>query len=367
MSAPGLETRPPDNARMRISDRPFCGILCGLAAIVLAADPAPAAEAVVLMYHRFGEDQYPSTSIRLEQLDVQLDYLATEGFHVIPLARLLDALEHGMKLPDRSVVITVDDAYRSVYEQAYPRFRERGWPYTVFVATGPVDRGLEDFMTWDQMREMQQHGATFANHGTDHDTLIDTTGSETPDARRARIRSDLETSRARLEAELDPVANAFAYPYGEYDELSASVVEALGYIAFGQQSGAVGTGSDRRALPRYPMAEAYAAIDEFRNKVRSRPLPVVDVEPWDPVTRDTRPRIEMTLGQTDARLDRLACYVSGQGRVDVDWLADRKRFAVQPARDLGAGRSRVNCTAPVAAGDRFFWFSHPWIVVGVGD
>ena len=325
--------------------------------VLFAAD-----EAVVLMYHRFGEDRYPSTNIRVEQLEAQLDYLVDNGFTVVPLADVLAAIRGNGNLPDRAVAITVDDAYRSVYTGGYPRFRQRGMPFTVFVATDPVDGGQADFMTWDQMREMAEHGVTFANHGATHDSIIERRGDESRSAWFARVRADVAKGTRRLSEELDPLEGVFAYPYGEYDEATAGVIADLGLIAFGQHSGAVGPMSDTRALPRYPMAEAFADPDDFAIKVASRPLPVASVSPWDPVTSSRRPRIEVTLAATDARLDRLACFVSGQGAVAVEWLYERRRFAVAPAKDLPEGRSRVNCTAPAADGNRFHWFSHPWVV-----
>ena len=161
-------------------------------------------------------------------------------------------------------------------------------------------------MTWDQMREMALHGATFANHGATHDSLIERRPDESRFAWLARVRADVAKGGRRLTEELTPLEGVFAYPYGEYDESVAAVVVELGLVAFGQQSGAVGPMSDTRALPRYPMAEAFAVMDEFAVKIASRPLAVAKVTPWDPVTSSSRPRIEVTLAATDARLDRLA-------------------------------------------------------------
>jgi hypothetical protein len=58
----------------------------------------------------------------------------------------------------------------------------------------------------------------------------------------------------------------------------------------------------------------------------------------------------------------MACFVGGQGEVEVEWIEPGRRFAVAPVRDLAAGRNRVNCTAPAPSGGRFFWYSHPWII-----
>jgi hypothetical protein len=176
------------------------------------------------------------------------------------------------------------------------------------------------------------------------------------------VRGEIERAQARLQDELHPLEGVLAYPNGEYDRSVADLVTELGYVAFGQHSGAVGRGSDRRALPRYSMAGTFAGIDDFALKVATRPLPIVAVKPWDPVTSSRRPRVEVTLGATDARLERLRCFVGGQGEVELEWLEPGRRFAVVPPTELTEGRARVNCTAPAARGYRFHWFSHPWLV-----
>ena len=346
---------------------PTCLRLLVPTSILLLAQPLVAADsAVVLMYHRFGEDSEPSTNIRVEQLEAQLKHLREGGYTVVPLSDLVEALNGGGSLPPRAVVITVDDAYRSVYDVAFPRFKASGLPFTVFVATDPVDQGLPDYMTWDQMREMAAGGAAYANHGASHDSLIERRAGEDDAVWLARVRADVEQGWRRLSEELDPLPGVFAYPYGEYDSPVAKMIRDMGYLAFGQQSGAVGPGSDGRALPRFPMAEAFGGLSEFRTKVASLPLPVVAVEPWDPVVWTTQPRIEVILGDAEAKLSDLACYVSGQGAVEVEWLTPAKRFSVGPSKPFDEGRHRVNCTAPRDDG-RYVWFSHPWIIRHIKD
>jgi hypothetical protein len=177
----------------------------------------------------------------------------------------------------------------------------------------------------------------------------------------ARVRANVAAGATRLAEELEPLANAFAYPYGEYTTAVADMLRDMGYVSFGQQSGAVGPHSDTRALPRFPMAEAFGGMDQFPTKVASQALPVVRLEPWEPVTTSRLPVIEITLGEADARFEKLTCFVSGQGRVDVSWLDGNSRFSVGPAKPVGPGRQRVNCTAPRNDGG-YLWFSHQWIV-----
>lgn len=324
-------------------------------------------QAVVFMYHRFGEDRYPSTSVTLDQFDAHLDYLTSADYEVWPLERIVEHLQSGHAIPDRTVAITIDDAYRSVYEEAYPRLRERGLPYTVFVATDAVDDEQAAIMTWDQMREMQDDGATFANHSATHGYLARPQEGETEERYRARLQEDIQRGRQRLEEELGSggIPDIFAYPYGEYNRVVADIVRTQGYVAFGQHSGAIGPLSDTHALPRFAMAEAYADPDEFRMKASTMALPVEELSPWDPlIDRENPPVMRVRLQETSASLDRLTCFVSQQGSVKPEW-EDKAAgvFTVVPPNPLPTGRSRYNCTAPSNEPGRYFWFSQQWIVL----
>lgn len=335
----------------------FLLILFALLSVPARADDS----AVVLMYHRFGEDRYPSTSIKIDQFKAQLELLKNEGFTVVPLMDLLMARTEGKDLPPNAVVITIDDAYRSIYEVAHPLLQQYGFPFTVFVATDPVDHHLPSHLSWDQMREMADYGASYANHSASHLSLIKMLAGESDNDRIKRVMADVAQGHKRLAEELEPLPNAFAYPYGEYDTAVAARLRKSGYICFGQHSGAVGPTSDLRSLPRFPINETYGDIGGFRVKVKSLPMPISNLTPWESKTRDSRPEIEITLAEPLNRVEELACYVSGQGRTPVRWITEGKRFAIGPQKPFGKGRQRVNCTVPRNDG-RYFWFSHPWFV-----
>ena len=318
--------------------------------------------AVVFMYHHFGQNEFSSTNVRLTQFEQHLDLLEKDHYQVWPLAKIIEYLHSKQPLPDKTIAITVDDAYLSVYTEAYPRLKARGWPFTVFVSTDVIDQRLPAYMSWDQMRKMQQHRVTFANHSASHDHLIMMHKGETLQEWEQRITADIERAQTRLKKELGHAPQLFAYPYGEYNRVLANVISRLGFAGFGQQSGAIGPGSDMRALPRYPMSEEYADIENFKTKAESMALPVINVTPWDPqLHEDLQPVMDITLAPSDARLGQLACYVSKQGRGDVQWLEKNRRFTVTARQPLPAGRSRYNCTAPSAQPGRYYWFSHLWI------
>ena len=335
-------------------------------------------QAVVLMYHHFGVQKHPSTNVRLEQFDAHLDYLEKAGYQVWPLTRVVEYVAAKRPFPARVVAISIDDAYLSVFTEAYPRLKKRGWPFTVFVATEGVDRRFKAYMSWQQMREMQAHGAYFENHSASHDYLIRRLAGEDEEQWLARIRADIKRAQRRIHEELGTAPSLFAYPYGEYNTVLANMVSELGLHAFGQQSGPVGLGADLRAMPRFPMAERFAALKDFKQKVQSLAFPLLDVQPWEPQLKapllenkvlqggvsehQTAPQMTVRLGESAARLNQLSCFVSGQGQVEVQWLDRAARlFLLQAPQILPQGRSRYNCTAPSAQVGRYYWFSHLWI------
>lgn len=337
--------------------------LVALSGLVLLAESV-SADAVVFLYHRFGEDRHASTNVRLEQFEAHLDYLDRKGFAIWPLDRVVAHHREGRDIPDRTVVITVDDAYLSVYTEAFPRLKARGWPFTVFVSTQAVDQRLAGFMTWEQMREMGEHGVSYGNHGVTHDYLVRRKTGETDSQWRERMQWELDRAQQRLSEELGVEEKLFAYPYGEYDEPLANLVRDSGYVAFGQHSGAVGRYADPRALPRFPMAEAFAPIEQFANKADSLALPVRQATPWNPIiANENPPRLELQLEKRLPRAKEMRCYVTGQEPAELQWLDTAyTRIAVRARAALAQGRSRYNCTVPGPQG-RFYWYSHLWLVV----
>lgn len=349
---------------MKISRRISLLTLCvALMMLCFGPDLNAAEHAVILQYHHFGADTPRVTSVTLEQFDRHLEYLAQNDYTVWPLEKIVSYLKEDKELPDRCVAITIDDAYISVYEHAWPRLRKYGFPFTVFVPTEGVQKKMKSYMTWDQMREMRKAGVVFASHTHTHDYLVRRLPGESEEEWVDRVINDINTSLEILRKELGSVPSLFVYPYGEYNIALKQIVRSLGLTGLGQQSGAVWRGDDFAVLPRFPMAADYADINEFITKVRSLPLPVLSVEPREPVLPDnvTKPALRLTIAPGDYFRDSLACYAGGQG-INVRWV-DREKNIVEitPGKDLPRGRSRYNCTARHKKENRYFWYSHLWI------
>ncbi|RED51490.1 polysaccharide deacetylase family protein [Aestuariispira insulae] len=307
---------------------------------------------VVLMYHRFGQDQYPSTNVRLEQLDAHIAELASGGYNVLPLPDIIHALRAGTVLPDRTIGITVDDAFRSVFDNAWPKFKAAGLPFTVFVATDNVDQGNPDFMSWDQIKTLHEDGVTIAAHSLSHDHL--------PALDKDTTAREVNQSIARLEEMLGKRPEFFAYPYGETDLRLMKQVEEAGMLAaFGQQSGAITPAHNIWYLPRFAINERYGEAGRFRQVVNSLGLAVQDVTPFDPhlgqTPGDNPPAMGFTMPSNINRGDELACYHSDTGRIEDMTRLGPYRVELRFSKAFRSGRTRVNCTVPGPNG-RWRWF-----------
>ena len=333
---------------------------------LLACLPLRAANhCVILQYHHFSNDTPAITSVTPEQFDKHLEHLNVHDFKVLPLREVVHALKHGQDLPDRCVSLTVDDAYSSVYRNAFPRLRKLGWPLTVFVNTQGVDQGIASFMTWEQMRELSRQGVAFENHGHGHIHTIRKLGDESTDEWRQRITRDISTAQKRITEEIGIEPELFAHPYGEYNAAVLAIIGRMGLTGFGQQSGPAWPGANFGALPRFPMAAHFADMDSFRTKINTLPLPVEDAEPADPLVPllQKRPVLKLTLSAPVEPTSALQCFIGGSNDVNIAWTEGRAdQFTVAPNFDLRPGRHRTNCTLPSAQKGRYHWYSHNWFV-----
>lgn len=324
-----------------------------------------ATHCVILQYHHFSDKTPAVTSITPAQFDDQLNYLEQNGFKVMPLRDVVLSLYHQLELPDKCVSLTVDDAYISVYETAYPRLKKRGWPITVFVNSESIDKGRKPFMSWQQMREMSQHGVSFENHGHAHIHMIRKKPQETEHDWFNRVRMDIHTAQQRITQEIGLAPTLFTFPYGEYNPVLIDLIKHMGLTGFGQQSGPAWPDANFGALPRFPMAAHYANLKGFITKVNTLPLPVVKATPLDPLTEvgNWRPTLKLQLAPRSYSRNNLRCYVSGSDKVDMNWSdSEKDTVEITPLFDLKPGRHRTNCTMPSNTQGRFHWFSHNWFV-----
>ena len=102
------------------------------------------------MYHRFNENKYPSTNIRMDIFDEQMKIIKNQGYEFYNPNNFLNEFDKVKK--SKKILITIDDGFKSFYNEAWPYLKKNKIPFILFVSTEPV--GKKGYMTWDEIKEI---------------------------------------------------------------------------------------------------------------------------------------------------------------------------------------------------------------------
>ena len=333
-----------------------------LVMVLLVWGSTLAFSATVFVYHRFGDDRYPSTNIEVEVFRTQLDLLKKQNYTVLSLGDMVSRLSKGEGFPEKTAGITVDDAYHSFLTGALPLLKEYGYTATLFVNTDAV--GSTGYLSWDELRAIAGEGIEIGNHSASHPYMVNKAPGESDANWQERIRADIEKAQNRLKKELGFEPTLFAYPYGEYAPDVVDLVRSAGFLAAAaQQSGVVDLGVDRFALPRFPMGGPYATLDGFAEKLAMKALPVKVLSPSSPLIDERDPPLlTVDIQGEGIDLSRLRCFVQGQQEATI--MPDSEvagRYHIQAKEPLSGRRNKYTLTAPGNKDGRWYWFSQLWI------
>lgn len=180
----------------------------------------------VLCYHRFGS-RASKLTVTPAAFSAQMAYLAQNGYHVLPLARLAEFLAGKEPLPKKTVVITIDDGYRATYDIAFPILKKHGFPATVFLYSDFVGAG--DALSYAQMKELIASGLIdIQPHSKTHSNLTLRLPDETDAKYRDRLRSEVDAPINVLQERLALPSVAYAYPYGDVNEIVVDLLARKG-------------------------------------------------------------------------------------------------------------------------------------------
>jgi peptidoglycan/xylan/chitin deacetylase (PgdA/CDA1 family) len=316
------------------------------------------------VYHHVSEESPASTSVSPATFRAHLQFFKDNQFKVIALDEALNAIAEQQPLPTNSIAITFDDAFRSIYYNAFPLLKEFDYPFTVFAATDPIDQQFNDMLTWDQLRELKQWKVTIANHSRDHSYLVRHRSLDSQWL--AETRANIEYAQQRLIDELgEDTPKWLAYPYGEFSNPLQELLSEMNYIGFAQHSGGIDANSNTTALPRFAAAGIYANTKTLKTKIESMPMPIDESNLSDMLTSERQPIFRALI--TDLiDMDRAVnCFVDGQWH-DANWTG-QKSFEVMSEEPLGEGRHRYNCTSRSKTKNVYYWYSKPWLIQAKDD
>ena len=309
--------------------------------------------AVVLMYHRFGENKYPSTNIKIKQFIKHLNELDKNKYNVVTLDDALDAINDKILIPDRSIAITIDDAYYSVYKHAWPILKKYNFPFTLFVSTDVIDQKIPGYMSWDEIRDLRDNGVIIGSQTKSHPHMHKLSQNE--------LEKELTKSNERFVEEIGDKPKIFAYPYGEYDIKVLNIVKNNGFVAsFGQHSGVANKSLGMFQLPRFAMNEMYGNMERFKLAVNALPMPITDLSPINPVIKNNPPLYGFTLSSKISPLKRIRCFASHNIKSKISRLG-KYRIEVRLDKNFPKGRGRINCTME-ANNNRWRWLGRQFII-----
>jgi peptidoglycan/xylan/chitin deacetylase (PgdA/CDA1 family) len=315
------------------------------------------ADATVFIYHRFGEDVYPTTSVPVDSFRRQMAYLRDEGYRVVPLQEIVDAVRNRRPISDKTVAITIDDGYSSTYTVAWPVLKRYGYPFTVFLYLKAVDKDYRNILTWKQIREMAAAGVDFQDHSYGHERFGSRPQGLDDESYKAWVKQDLALSNALFEKKLQRKPEMLAFPYGEYNSIVLAAAGEMGYVAtFSQDPGAISADSDIHSLPREPiLGSEWSTLKHFKEVLERKDLPITDLQPdLSPLVNPAPKRFGARLLYPDRYVpDSFGIYVSelgwkkasfNDGRVYIDnhaSLSRRQNRIMISAREKGTNRTAL--------------------------
>jgi len=205
----------------------------------------------ILTYHDIEPVSKNRFAITTELFEQQLRYLKDNGYVGISLGELDRFLRYEQPLPRKTVVITIDDGYKSAKTIAAPLLKKYGFPATFFIYTDFIGGG-KNALTWDELRELKAEGFDVQGHSKTHSNLAVPAASETPADRAARLDAEIVATKILMEKRIGAEVLYFAYPYGGFDSDVVAKVKSAGYkIGFGAKKGSNPFFIDRYRLKRY--------------------------------------------------------------------------------------------------------------------
>ncbi len=232
-----------------------------------------------LMYHRFNEEKYPSTNIQMDIFIDHIKIIKDLNYNFYDPKNLKINFDKEKK--EKKILITIDDAFSSFYEFAWPYLKKENIPFILFVSTDAV--GNNGYMTWEQLKTIEKNPNVYiGNHSHTHNYLVD---FETKD-----FIEDINTANQIFIEKLGYNPSFFSYPFGEYNKFIKKYISKHFLFSFGQHSGVIDINKDRYELPRFPINEKYGDLKRFKFLINLNPLQFKNLKPIDKyLTKNTNP------------------------------------------------------------------------------
>ena len=293
---------------------------------------------ISLMYHRFEENKYPSTNIRIVDFLKHLEIIQNEGIQFInPKNFKKELIKNKRK---RKVLLTIDDGFSSFYENAWPILKDKKIPFILFVNTREV--GSFNYMNWNEIKEISKESfVEIGNHSHSHEYLVDEDNEI--------IESDIQKSIDIFNQKLGKNSDFFSYPFGEYSLNFKNIIKSLGFkYAFGQHSGVIDETKDYYELPRFPINEKYGELKRFSSLTKTLPFQYKKILPKEKYLLKSKnpPDVKIEFVNGIKNLKLINCYSNENNK----WRQSKIKFINENVLKIIINekfigeRGRINCS-----------------------
>lgn len=291
---------------------------------------------IALMYHRFDEQKYPSTNIQMNIFKKQIELIKENNYEFYDPGKFKLIFETPKKR--KKILITIDDAFSSFYENAWPFLKENEIPFILFVSTEAV--GNHGYMTWDQIKEIEKENFVYiGNHSHSHDYLIDLTEDQ--------FLNDINMSIKIFEKELNYNPIFFSYPFGEYSKYIKNYISKKFKYSFGQHSGVIDINKNKFELPRFPINEEYGDLKRFKFLIDLETLQFKKLLPDEKLlNKNTNPpNLSVHFFENQNNLKNINCF-SNEGNKwnNSNIIYEKNILRIKFAEKFLSRRGRVNCS-----------------------
>ena len=289
-----------------------------------------------LMYHRFNENKYPSTNIQMSIFKSQIDIIINNNFKFYNPHKF--ELEFNKPKNEKKFLLTIDDAFLSFYENAWPYLKENKIPFILFVSTEAV--GKFGYMKWSQIKEIENEKFAFiGNHSHSHEYLINYNFED--------FKNDIDKSIKIFKNNIGYNPIFFSYPFGEYSLEQKNYISQNFKFAFGQHSGVIDLNKDKYELPRFPINEKYGDLSRFERLVNFLPLQYNKIIPKDRYVDSINnpPKMYIEFFKEQKNLNLISCYSNeGDGWNKTKLKLENNKLIIFFAEKFKERRGRINCS-----------------------
>ena len=293
---------------------------------------------ISLMYHRFEENKYPSTNIRINDFLKHLEIIKNNNIQFINPKNFQEELTNNKE--KKKILLTIDDGFSSFYKNAWPILKKKKIPFILFVSTREV--GTFNYMNWNEIREIgKEDFVEIGNHSHTHEYLVEENNEI--------IKSDIQKSINIFKKELGKNSDFFSYPFGEYSINFKNIIKSLGFkYAFGQHSGVIDETKDYYELPRFPINEKYGELKRFNSLTKTLPFKYKNIFPKEKylLKNNNPPEVKIEFYEDIKNLRLINCYSNEANK----WRQSKIKFISENILEILINekfvgeRGRINCS-----------------------